>query len=147
MQLVSCMFFFKSVKLQYYSTLSLFWAKITWQDGVSVILAAAAWVVFRRLVSELFTNVDVDACSVKKTGLVPLRFRFEFCASASVSSPFFAFLLKNLVADSVCLAWPYYIFNVEKRELLVVKTNFFSASFGCRPFSREFILNWKICTF
>ena len=59
---------------------------------------------FRRLVSEVFTGIDVDACSVKKTGLVSSRFRFEF--RASVSSPFFAFLLKNVVADCVRLAFP-----------------------------------------
>ena len=67
-------------------------------------LAAAVWVVFRWLVSEAFTSVDVDTCSIKKTGLVSLCFRFEF--RASVSSPFFTFLLKNIVADCVRLAFP-----------------------------------------
>ena len=52
-------------------------------------LAAAVSVVFRRLVSEALASIDVDACSIKKTGLVSLRFRFEF--RTSVSSPFFNF--------------------------------------------------------
>ena len=75
-------------------------------------LAAAVWVVFRKLVSEVFTGVDVDACLIKKTRLVSSRFRFEFHASVSSSSyfSFFAFLLKNVVANCVRLAYPVEIY-------------------------------------
>ena len=92
-------------------------------------LAAAPSLVFRRLASEVFRSLNVDACSIKKTGLISSRFRVELCVS--VSSPFSCFLLKDVIPDCVCLSSP--IFNAEKRKLLVLKTNFSQlvSAIGC----------------
>ena len=46
-------------------SLLMFWGKITWEVGVWVKLAGAVWEVFRRLISEVFTSVDVHTCSIK----------------------------------------------------------------------------------
>ena len=93
-------------------------------------LAAAVWVVFRRLVSEVFTILDVDACSInaimKKScnheNNVPSHLSPQWLCGNSCTCAHDVHLQRNLEMPLVIVVWN--IFGWDTIRTWVITTKF-----------------------